>query len=378
MDVLLKEAGCCNTKFTGKAGTETAASLVSTIPNYKSMRQARHGKGGLNQPAAILQRCCYTEFRMDRTGHMRVTAVVSRTLWVMAAIALAPMLWAQSAQPPEVPAADLVRSTVANEVAAASNIKTKHMFRSRRETPRGSQTRLYVETNQALAAMTIASDDRALTPEEEQKEIGHLTWLTNNPDQLRKKSAREKEDEERSLRIVKALPDAFRYEYAGKGNSEPSMGKPGDELVRLTFKPNPGYVPPSRVEEVLGGMQGELLIDTDAHRLARIDGTLFREVTFGWGIIGHLNKGGYFLVKQADLGLGDGAWGLTEISLNITGKILLFKGLSMVSDEKLSDFRSVPSDLTFSQAVNLLKTEQENLAHSVHTPENPDSQKTPQ
>jgi hypothetical protein len=341
------------------------------------MRQARHGKGGLSLAAAILRRCCYTEFGMDRTGQMRMAAVLSRTLWVMAAIALAPMLWAQSAQPPEVPAADLVRSTVANEVAAANSTKTKHMFRSRRETPRGSQTRLYVETNQALAAMTIASNDQPLTPEEEQKEIGHLTWLTNNPDQLRKKSAREKEDEERSLRIVKALPDAFLYEYGGKGNSEQSMGKPGDELVRLTFKPNPGYVPPSRVEEVLEGMQGELLIDTDAHRLARIDGTLFREVTFGWGIIGHLNKGGHFLVRQADLGLGDGAWGITEISLNITGKILLFKGLSMVSDEKLSDFRSVPSDLTFSQAVDLLKTEQEKLAHGVHTPENPDS-KTPQ
>jgi hypothetical protein len=315
---------------------------------------------------------------MDRTGQMRVTSVLFRRLWVVAATVFAPTLWAQSPQPPEMPAADLVRSTVANEVAAANSTKTKHMFRSRRETPRGSQARLYVETNQALAALTIASNDRALTPEEQQKEIGHLAWLTDNPDQLRKKGAREKEDEERSLRIVKALPDAFLYEYAGKGNSEPSTGKPGDELVRLTFKPNPGYVPPSRVEEVLAGMQGDLLIDVDAHRLTRIDGTLFREVTFGWGIIGHLNKGGHFLVRQADLGLGDGAWGITEISLDITGKILLFKGLSMVSDEKLSDFRSVPSDLTFSQAVNLLKAEQENLAHSVRTPENPDSQKTPQ
>ncbi len=328
--------------------------------------------------APILQPCCYTEFRMDRTGQMRVTAVLLRKLWVMAAIAFAPMLWAQSLKPPEMSAAELVRSTVANEVAAANDTKTKHMFRSRRETPRGSQTRLYVETNQALAAMMIARNDQELTPEEEQKEIGHLTWLTDNPDQLRKKGAREKEDEERSLRIVKALPDAFLYEYAGEQNSEPGMGKPGDELVRLTFKPNPSYDPPSRVEEVLAGMQGDLLIDVDVHRLARIDGTLFREVTFGWGIIGHLNKGGHFLVRQADLGLGDGAWGITEISLNITGKILLFKSLSMVSDEKLSDFRSVPNDLTFSQAVNLLRTEQEKLAHSGHTPEPADPKKAPQ
>ncbi len=41
-----------------------------------------------------------------------------------------------------------------------------------------------------------------------------------NPEQLRKKQAREKEDADRTLRIVKALPDAFRYEYAGTENGD--------------------------------------------------------------------------------------------------------------------------------------------------------------
>ena len=62
--------------------------------------------------------------------------------------------------------------------------------------------------------------------------------------------------------------------------------------MKLKFKPNPAYKPPSHVEQVLTGMQGELLIDKETRRLARIDGTLFQEVTFGWGILGHLNKGG--------------------------------------------------------------------------------------
>jgi hypothetical protein len=71
-------------------------------------------------------------------------------------------------------------------------------------------------------------------------------------------------------------------------------------------------------------------------------------------------------VRQADLGLGDGSWGITEISLNVTGKILLFKGLTMVSDETLSDFRKVPDHLTFAQGVEMLKTEHEKLAHVAH------------
>jgi hypothetical protein len=39
----------------------------------------------------------------------------------------------------------LVRSAVANEVAAGKDDSTKHMFHSRKQTAQGSQTRLYVE-----------------------------------------------------------------------------------------------------------------------------------------------------------------------------------------------------------------------------------------
>ena len=267
------------------------------------------------------------------------------------------------------PPADLVKLTVANEVAAANHPQIHHMFRSRRQTPKGSQTRVYVETDQALAAMLIAVNDKPLTPEEQQAEDNHLASLMNNPEQLRKKEAREKEDEDRSLRIVKALPDAFCYEYAGAENSAAGLGKPGDQLVKLKFKPNPAYTPPTHVEQVLTGMQGELLIDKETRRLARIDGLLFQEVTFGWGILGHLNKGGHFRVQQGDLGLGDGAWGITEMNLNLSGKILVFKGLSIVSDEVLSDFHSLPKQLTFAQGVHILKTEKDQLAHNNQSPE---------
>jgi hypothetical protein len=276
-----------------------------------------------------------------------------------------PLLHGQE-RPPQISPNELVRQMVAQEVAAANQPSQKQMFRSRKQTPKGSQTRLYVETKDAMAGMMIAINDQSLTPQQQQAETDRLNWLAGNPEQLRKKQAREKEDADRTLRIVKALPDAFRYKYAGTEAGGPDLGKTGDELVRLEFTPNPAYSPPSRAEQVLEGMQGYLLIDTTAHRIARIDGTLFREVSFGWGIFGHLDKGGHFRVQQADV--GDGDWEITAMNLQITGKILLFKSLSMISDEKLSDFHRVPDDLTFAKAVDILKTEQEKLAHN-HEPE---------
>ncbi len=257
---------------------------------------------------------------------------------------------------------ELVRAAVANEMAAANDNSIKHMFRSRKQTPQGSQTRLYVETRNAMAGMTIAYNDQPLTPEQVQGEENHLAGLVDNPEQLKRKHSQEQETAERTLRIVKALPDAFLYEYDGEERGAADLGKDGARLARLKFRPNPAYEPPSRVEQVLEGMQGFVLIDSEARRIARIDGTLFKEVGFGWGILGHLDKGGHFLVEQRDV--GDGSWDISRMSLSFTGRILLFKSISIKSEEVFSDFRRVPADTTFAQGVEMLKAEEAKLAEN--------------
>ena len=299
------------------------------------------------------------------------SAMSARRLLLSAFLAATLPLSAQIASSPEMPPAELVRAAVKNEVAAAHET-ARHMFRARRNTPKGAQTRLYVETNDAIAALLIANGDQPLSADQHRAEMNHLAWLMGNPAALRRKQAREKEDAEHTLQIVRALPDAFRYEYAGTEQGTDSLGKTGDQLVRLKFSPNPSYSPPSRVEQVLEGMNGYLLIDQSARRLARIDGTLFKEVSFGWGIIGHLDKGGHFMVQQADV--GDGTWDISRMTLNITGKILMFKSLSMISDETFTDFRRVPDHLSFAQGVDMLKAEEEKLARDAHAAS---SQKAP-
>ncbi len=256
-------------------------------------------------------------------------------------------------------AIELVRIAVANEVAAANDDSIKHMFRSRKQTPQGSQTRLYVETRSAMAGMTIAYDDQPLTPEQMQGEENHLAGLVSDPEQLSRKHSQEQQTAERTLRIVKALPEAFLYDYDGDEQSTAQLGKEGNRLVRLKFRPNPAYESPSRVEQVLEGMQGFLLIDPASRRIARIDGTLFKEVGFGWGILGHLDKGGHFLVEQSDV--GDGSWEVSRMSLSFTGKILVFKSIAIKSEEVFSGFRRVPADTTFAQGVDLLKAEEAKL-----------------
>ena len=286
--------------------------------------------------------------------------VFRQAQWAVATICLGSL--AHAGQTPAIPANDLVRATVQNEIKASANPTARHMFASLKQTANGSQTKLYCETNEAMAGMAIAFDGKPLTAQQRQAEEARLEQLKNSPAELVKKRQREKEDADRVTRIVRAMPDAFLFEYAGTERGRPGLGREGDELIRLNFRPNPKYEPPSKVEQVLTGMEGNLLVDANKRRIARIDGILFKEVSFGWGILGHLDKGGHFLVEQGDV--GDGSWDMQRMGLTFTGKLLLFKHLDIRSTETFSDFRSVPTGLTFAQGVDLLKKQQATLAEN--------------
>jgi len=242
---------------------------------------------------------------------------------------------------------ELVRQAVDNEVKAGHD-DVSLMFRVRRQTPKaGVQTREYVETAEGTAGMLVAVNDHPISPEQRQQEFARLQQLLQNPGELRKKQKQQKEDSERVNRMVKTLPDAFRYQYEGTEQVN------GLELVRLRFQPNPDFDPPSREQQVFTGMDGFLLIEPHQARIARIDGTLFKDVGFGWGILGHLDRGGRFVVVQGPV--AKGYWTTTHMQLSFTGKALFFKSINIQETEDSSDFRRVPGHMTFAQGVEMLK-----------------------
>jgi len=282
-------------------------------------------------------------------------------VWILQALAaivvssLSSSVWAQSTVSPT----ELVRRTVKNELR---DDHAKFMFRDQKDTPNGSQTKLLVQTKDAMAGMLIAVDGKPLGPNQRQQEQERLNQLASNPSALEQKRKREKEDADRVQRIMQALPDAFLYEEDGKQVGKAGVGREGDELVRLKFRPNPKYDPPTHTEQVLTGMQGYMLIDVKKSRLAEIDGTLYKDVGFGWGILGHLDKGGRFVVAQGEV--APDHWDITQMRLDFTGKVLLFKSLTIKSNEVYSDFRSVPANLTFVQGVEMLRKQEETIAEN--------------
>ena len=61
--------------------------------------------------------------------------------------------------PPAIQPHDLVKRAVDNEIKS-NNQTARFMFRQRKETPAGTQTKLMVETRDAMVGIAIAYDDR--------------------------------------------------------------------------------------------------------------------------------------------------------------------------------------------------------------------------
>ncbi len=249
---------------------------------------------------------------------------------------------------------ELVRGASRNEIRA-NDVSHFLMFRDTIEYKDHSVTREVVRTKQGGLASTLLINGRPLTPEQRKKDDDKLAKFANDPDARRKQRQASKADDKRAETLLTSLPDAFLYTYEGT-----DRGPRGEELVHLKFRPNPRFEPPNHETAVYLGMQGEMIIDRNAMRIAKIDGTLFKDVDFGWGILGRLYKGGKFIIAQRDV--GGGQWEEVQETLQFNGRILFFKALNIWSTETMTDFRPVPPDISTAQALELLHKSAEVVA----------------
>ena len=97
------------------------------------------------------------------------------------------------------------------------------------------------------------------------------------------------------------------------------------------------------------GMEGSVWIEPVQERIVRIEGRLVKDVSFGWGIVGRLNKGGIYEIAQTQL--SPGKWRITLLDIDLKGKMFLINSFRFQRKETNSRFHPVSSDMTFQEAV---------------------------
>ena len=281
-----------------------------------------------------------------------------RTLFLTRALLCLALFGAGAlAQQPEYQAKprDFVRVAIYNELHSHSNGE-RFLWKDTEKKPKATTTKLMVETSQGVISRLLAVNGRPLTAEERSQDDARVHRLLVDPSALRKKQQQQKDDEEHAQRVMASIPDAFIFKYAG--TEESKDGK----LVHYTFEPDPNFDPPNHESKVLQGMKGDLFVSIDAKRIAKLDGTLFQNVEFGWGILGHLDKGGRFVIEQTCI--GGNRWETTRSLLRFTGKALMFKAINIQEDETLSDFQRVQPDLSIAQGIELMKKTDDTVAEN--------------
>jgi hypothetical protein len=240
-----------------------------------------------------------------------------------------------------VSANDLARRVITNELKFQDD-HTNWMYRLEKEEDGKKQVQEIIETKEGSLSRLVSINDQPLTAQQQQEEDQRVQDLMTSRSAKRKLQRVLDAETLQGRRLFKMLPDAFVFSRAG-----------GDEkLVKLSFRPNPNFHPPSLEARVFHDMEGEMWVDCKQERLAAFSGRLTQDVKFGLGLLGHLDKGGHFEVKQAEV--VPGHWDMTAMSVEMTGKALLFKSIGARKRENRRDFHQVSDDLTLTQAADIL------------------------
>jgi len=248
------------------------------------------------------------------------------------------------AQSPQIPPVELIREAIRNEIKDDSQ---PHLFAWKTRKDHGHRTEVEhdVQTPSGTVSRVILINDAPLTPRQQREEQERLLTLLD-PEQMQSKLKEQQEDDARTRKILAAIPDAFNFVYL-KSDTAPN----GHKLITFQFTPRPGFDPPSREVAVFTGMRGELVVDETAVRLAKVDGTLFKDVNFGWGILGRLYKGGRFLVEKEEI--TPNHWDTTHMILHFDGKEIIFKSIHINEEETDWGYTPVPA-MTVEQALDFL------------------------
>ncbi len=235
-------------------------------------------------------------------------------------------------------AVDLARKVVTNELRIQNEEQSHWMYRLEKEEDGRKEVQKLLETKNGSLSQLVSIDGQRLDAKQQRKEKQRIQRIVSHPDEQRKLQQASNKKTEQGARLFRILPDVFVFSYASRQGN----------LVTLKFRPNPTFQPPSLEARVFHGMEGEMTVDTKQERLVELNGHLMEDVTFGFGVLGHLDRGSAFEIAQTEV--IPEHWEMTALHVNMQGKALLFKTIGVQLTENHSDFHRVPDDLTLEEA----------------------------
>lgn len=248
----------------------------------------------------------------------------------------------------------LVERALGAELRTVQDPNHPMRYLLRKTTPRLTTTKEIVETRDGAVARLVAIFDRPLNTDEEAHEQDRLNLLFSDPSRQQHRKQSEEGDLGLVLKLLRMLPKAYLYQYAGQGAGqvESPAGSPAGIVEKFTFRPNPAFNPPDLESQALTAMTGELWIDAAQERVVRLEGHLQQDTDYGWGILGKLDKGGWIVIEQSDV--GGRQWRIMRFKMRMDLRVL-FKARSIDTTEEMTRYEPVSAGMDYRQAIQMLR-----------------------
>jgi hypothetical protein len=248
-----------------------------------------------------------------------------------------------------VPARSWAVDAAANELVALHHKDSYVRYRMETVNEKGTQVRDVIESKDGTVARLILKDGKPLTPEEDKGEQQRLNDMIASPAAYAKHARNTESEKTMADKLVPLMADAMINTYTP---GQPQSGRNGGALeIVLDFKPNPKFVPPNTEAQALTGLEGRVWVDAKTRYVVRMEGTIFRGVNFGWGMLAHIYPGGKLVMNQTNV--GGNRWIFTDFSMQLSVRALMVKRLDIHSTAKSSDYQTI-GPMSYQDAIHLL------------------------
>jgi hypothetical protein len=218
---------------------------------------------------------------------------------------------------------------------------------------KGNQVRDVIESQDGAVARLIYRDGHVITPEQDAAERQRLEDMINSPGAFAKHMKGDQTGKKIASDLLQQVPNAMIYTFVP---GQPQRTRPSphpDEPAEIVidFAPDPKWNPPGLAAEALTGLRGRLWIDPRSHCITRMEGEIFQQVNFGWGLFAHVYPGGKLMLEQVNV--ENQRWIFSHFTENLVVRAVMVKTVRENSDIEASQF-SLINPMTYQDAIRIL------------------------
>ena len=244
----------------------------------------------------------------------------------------------------------MIATSHRSDAADAEYVRTEHWVeRKHAGDATAALDRVYrvYPTGTGSVKAIVAEAGMRVTPEKYREELRAveqaLVWALD-PDEPRQQ-ARVKKWKKRTAeryRAVEGFRDSYQVTWLGEESDPRSPAAP--PLAKLLLDPKPGSPSGSIATELLAASRLTLWVEPASGAVVRLDAELVRDLLFGGGVLGKIDKGGRVHIEQTQV--APGIWLPRLTNSDVQGRKFLSHQESARTVEA-SDFRRVggPADL---------------------------------